>query len=99
MRCELELPRQFLEVGTLHEVFFVDHQHAGQIHLGSHFRRLRRGGDLGRIERLVQLGIQPALQLAIIGQLGDFGIDQLALAGVDMPVGLCPRPTSALRIA
>ena len=48
------------QVGTLHEAFFVDHQQAGQVHLGGH---LGRGGGLGdgrRIQRTRQFGFEPA---------------------------------------
>ncbi|SDE89394.1 hypothetical protein SAMN05216381_0259 [Pseudomonas seleniipraecipitans] len=38
-RIELQLARQFFKVGALHEVFLIDHQHAGDVHLSGHFRR------------------------------------------------------------
>ena len=79
---------QFVQIGLFHEVFFVDQHHAGDIHFGSHFRGACRAGDIGRVQRLVQLGVQPALQLAVVIQFGELPLDQLSLALIHMAVGL-----------
>ena len=86
-RVEFQLASQFVEVGALHKVFFVYQQHAGQVHLGGHFRGAGGAGDFGRVEGFVQFGLQPVLQLRVVVEFAELAFDQLALAAVDMTVG------------
>ncbi len=68
-------------------MFLVHHQYAGQVHLGRHLRGAGGTGHVGRVQRLVQFGLQPLLQISI-GQLAQLRLDELTLSGIDMAVGL-----------
>ena len=87
-RVEFEVAGQFVKVGALHEVLLVDHQHTGHVHFRGHFRGTGGTRHIGRIQRLVQLGVQPALGFTVAGQFAEFAFDQFALALVDMAIGL-----------
>ena len=91
-RVEFEVAGQFVKVGALHEVLLVDHQHTGHVHFRGHFRGTGGTRHIGRIQRLVQLGVQPALGFTVAGQFAEFAFDQFALALVDMAIGLGQPP-------
>ena len=87
-RLQLQLLRQFVQVGTLHEALLIGHQQAGQVHLARHLGRGGGAGHFGRVERLGQFGVQPVLHVGRQALARQLALDQPALARVDVPVGL-----------
>ncbi|MCY1380639.1 hypothetical protein D9M69_684810 [compost metagenome] len=88
VRIELELVGQFVQVGALGRLLVVHQHHAGQVHLGGHARCGRRLGDFGGVQRALHLGIQPCLQLRVVGMPGDLGVDGLLLLLVNAAIRL-----------
>ena len=91
LRVDLQLPREVIQVVAFGFLLVIDQQHTGHVHLGRHCRVFGKLGKIRRIQGLGDFGVEPLLQLWVVGMSEYFIRDQLLLFFFDLAVGLRGR--------
>jgi hypothetical protein len=85
---KLQLPRQFVQVGALRSLLIIDQHHAGQVDLRRQRRVVGILGKIGCTQGFGDFGVEPLLQLRVVGMAADLGGNHLLFLIVDLAVRL-----------